>query len=137
MGSVRQTAGRTLLAVKSSKGKGTRTTLPLVMKGFAVASGVNIFGGVFQKVECGAGYSSSSPRVVFDFTEFGYQDDYSDAARSDWQRLIQSQLMLSIHVSGCFNGRHNRGNVPYRSLQCKPARIHESTHSRSLTIVHK
>src|SRR5437667_12668374 len=86
MGSVRQTAGRTLLAVRSSKGKGTRTTLPLVMKGFAVVSCVNVFGGLFQKIESRAGGGSFGPRVFIDFAEFGYQDDYPNAARSDWQR---------------------------------------------------
>ena len=55
MGSVRHTAGRTLLAVMSSKGKGTRTILPLVMKGFAIGCGVNVLGGILQEIERGAG----------------------------------------------------------------------------------
>src|SRR5437879_6109850 len=51
------------------KGKGTRTTLPLVMKGFAVVYSVNVFGGVLQKIEGGACCSSFGPRVLIDFAK--------------------------------------------------------------------
>ena len=52
IGSVRQTAGRTLLLERSSKGKGTRTTLFFNFDWFAIIYGVNIFGSIVEKLEC-------------------------------------------------------------------------------------
>src|ERR1039457_1739121 len=66
MGLVRHTAGRTLLAVMSSKGKGTRTTLPLVMKGFAIGCGVNVLSGILQEIEGGAGRGGFRPGSLGD-----------------------------------------------------------------------
>src|SRR5207249_73490 len=82
MGSVRQTAGRTLLAVKSSKGKGTRTTLPLVMKWFAVGSSVNVLRRVFQKIKSRTRGGRFRPGILLDISYLGHQDDYPDAPGS-------------------------------------------------------
>lgn len=49
--SVRQIVGLTLVPLKSSKGKGTKTILPLVIEWLAVGQGVNILLLVMQKVK--------------------------------------------------------------------------------------
>jgi hypothetical protein len=47
----KHTAGRTLVADRSSNGNGTRTTLPLVMKWFPIGQGVDVFFRVFEEIE--------------------------------------------------------------------------------------
>ena len=51
IGSVKHTAGRTLVADRSSNGKGTRTILPQVMKWFPIGQGVDVFFRLFQEIE--------------------------------------------------------------------------------------
>src|SRR5579872_4057137 len=119
MGSVRQTAGRTLLEVKSSKGKGTRTTLPLVMKRLAVASSVDILARVVQKIESGVGGDSFCPFIFRDVSGLRHENDDTNATGpGNRQRFVQSQLMLGIHDSRCFNGIHDEK----RCLDARPAR---------------
>ncbi len=48
---VKHTAGRNLVPEKSSNGKGTKTTLPLVIKWPPVLSCVNILFGFLQEIE--------------------------------------------------------------------------------------
>src|SRR5271170_6233617 len=99
--SVRHTAGRTLLAVMSSKGKGTRTILPLVMIRFAVGRGVNILGGVLQETEGRAGRRDFRPGSFGGVRLIRQKHNHSDATLpGDGQRLIQPQLMLLVHNPG-------------------------------------
>src|ERR1700722_7875864 len=50
IGSVRQTAGRSFVAERSSNGNGTSTTLPRVVEGFAIGGAVEV-GFVVQEIE--------------------------------------------------------------------------------------
>ena len=112
MGFVRHTAGRTLLAVMSPKGNGTRTILPLVMKRFAIGDGVNVFGGILQKIKSrtvGGGFCPSGFR---DDRHLRHQNNDADATLAgDGQRLIELQLVLCIHNPGSFNRIHDQNNV--------------------------
>src|ERR1039458_3501209 len=95
MGSVRHTAGRTLLAVMSSKGKGTRTILPLVMKGLAIGGGVDVLGGILQEIKRGTGRGGFGPGSLGDVRFLRHEHNHSDATLSgNGEGLVQPQLML-------------------------------------------
>ena len=51
IGSVRQTAGRTLLLERSSNGKGTRTILFFNFDWFAIIQGIDVFSCVMEELE--------------------------------------------------------------------------------------
>src|SRR5664280_1839445 len=116
MGSVRHTAGRTLLAVMSSKGKRTRTILPLVMERFAIGGGVNVLGGILQEIEGGAGRDGLRPGSLGDVGFLRHEHNHPDAALSgNGQRLVQPQLMLCVHNPGSFDRVHDKINLAHRS----------------------
>src|SRR5262249_6370450 len=62
--SVRQTAGLTLLPVRSSKGNGTRITLWRIAEWYSVGVRINVLGGVGKKAEGVAGGRRSQPGLL-------------------------------------------------------------------------
>ena len=105
MGSVRQTAGRTLVALRSSNGKGTRTTLPLIIERSPIGKCVDILFGIFQEIEGGVGGCCMEPFSLAYVRVFGQQDDYTNPGWSgDGQRFVQNEMVLGVDRSYCFNG---------------------------------
>jgi hypothetical protein len=82
------------------------------MKRFAIAYGVDVLGGIIQEIKrragCGGFGSGAFGKVPF----FWHKDNHPDATlSSNRQRLIQPQLVLSIHNPGGFNRVHDQDNV--------------------------
>src|SRR5438046_2731205 len=81
--SVRQTAGRTFIADKSSKGNGTSTTLPFIIERFSVGYGVNIFFLIMKKCESRIVSRRAKPlTVIINVGFFREQNDDTNATRS-------------------------------------------------------
>src|SRR5438034_6467273 len=125
IGSVRHTAGRAFAPDKSSNGKGTRTTLPLVMEWLPVGQRVNIFFWLFQKIESRVSCCCSKPFTFVYIGLFGDQDDNTDAGWSGNGKLgIQMQLLLFIncpcHVER-FPGTFHRASLLLLSIHQKAA----------------
>ncbi|MBK9613373.1 hypothetical protein [Candidatus Amarobacter glycogenicus] len=107
MGSVRQTAGRTLLLERSSNGNGTRMTLCFVTEWLPIAQRVDIFSASLRKANAGLWAAAANHSVSSHSVCGGIEDDHPHPlGAEDRQQLIQFQLTALIHSSGQFDGRH-------------------------------
>jgi hypothetical protein len=83
IGSVKHTAGRTLVADRSSNGKGTRTTLPLVIKRLPIGQCVDVFFGFFKEIEGWVACCGLKPLLLVYVGLIRDQDDDADSTGAD------------------------------------------------------
>src|SRR5581483_7225391 len=103
IGSVRTTAGRTFEEVRSPNGKGTSTTLSLVIERFPVVHRVNIFTGIIEKRKRRTRCCRVQP---FSFLNFGivrHQNNHTYSTYINRQRNIKREMSLVIHCRHCLN----------------------------------
>src|SRR5687768_16040364 len=97
IGLVKHAADRTLIADSSSNGKGTRTTLPLVMKRFPIGQCVDVLFRLFQEIEGQLAHYSLKPLLLIYVWLFRDQDDDMGSTGADnRQGFVQMQSSLFI-----------------------------------------
>src|SRR4030042_5303722 len=112
MGLVKHTAGLTLVDEKSSKRKGTNTTLPLIMKWPPIGKSVDILFWFLQEIKGWISTCSSKPFFFINISFFRHKDDNTNPCwPAKRQRFIEDKLSLSIDRCGSldnlFNNIHN------------------------------
>jgi hypothetical protein len=92
-----------LVADKSSNGKGTRTTLPLVIKRFTIGQCVDVFIGFFEEIEGRVARCGLQPLLLVYVGLIRDQDDDTNSTGADdRQGLVQLQSPLCINGAPYF-----------------------------------
>src|SRR5579862_1542653 len=125
---VRHTAGRTLDADRSSKGKRTRTTLPFIGQRPAIGSTVEVLSGIAEKRKRRVPSGGATPLVLRQFLPFRDQQQHPHTAGPiNGNRLIDVQPVLLIDLAREFD-RFHRTLCTWQAVAAQPMNARPPIH---------